>query len=373
VRGINDESVGLIHLGARAYDPVTGRFISADPITDHTDGQQINGYSYANNNPVNLADPSGLYPGPTLCLDACGSEVDKWFQERLREEERQRRQGDGGTGGGSGGGSGGGQGCTAELLNCSIDEIEALSIAERTELVEEWLTLHAAEFNAQDHLAPVQGVLQFMLEVGIGDGGSWSSWVDATILHGIQDGLAIASGLSGTSSNPAAQLWADFFDYKLTPRTGYKEHEARRLWGIAEEAATRHGYDVAAAAGVDATTAELVFAAGGHTFRHFMRHHGDWNYRGQTCGIWFGVCNRLMDARFDTSNAALAYHGGHYMYGVGTLVTVATLLDRKVGTRTAAAQLGHTSEAITAAYYIEKAQLALDASRVLQELSCDGA
>jgi integrase len=53
--------------------------------------------------------------------------------------------------------------------------------------------------------------------------------------------------------------------------------------------------------------------------------------------------------------------------------TVATLLDRKVDTRTAAAQLGHTSETITAAYYIEKAQLAPDASQVLQELSCDDA
>lgn len=53
--------------------------------------------------------------------------------------------------------------------------------------------------------------------------------------------------------------------------------------------------------------------------------------------------------------------------------TVATLLDRKADTRTAAAKLGHTSETITTVYYIEEAQLAPDASRVLQELSCDGA
>lgn len=46
--------------------------------------------------------------------------------------------------------------------------------------------------------------------------------------------------------------------------------------------------------------------------------------------------------------------------------TVATLLDRKVDTRTAAAQLGHASETITAAYCIEKAQLAPDTSRVLR-------
>jgi RHS repeat-associated protein len=313
VRGINDDTVGLIHIGARSYDPTTGRFISADPITNHTDSQQIHGYSYANNNPIGMSDPTGLYPGPTLCLDQCGSEVDKWFQNRLREEERQRRQ----DGGGSGGGS---QGCGAQLLNCSIEEIEAMSIAERTDLVEEWMVLHAAEFNAKDDLAPVQGVLQFMLEIGIGDGGSWSSWVDATILHAVQDGLAIAHGIVGSSSNPAGELWAEFFTYKLTPEREYNEHEARRRWGVAEEAATRHGYQVAAAAGVENTVAEALFAVGGHTFRHYMRHHGDWQLR-SSCSVWFAVCGGRLDTAFDTQNAALAYHGGHYMYGAGTYIT----------------------------------------------------
>ncbi|MFJ6769917.1 polymorphic toxin-type HINT domain-containing protein, partial [Kitasatospora sp. NPDC091257] len=65
VGGTNDATTGLTHLGARDYDPANGRFISVDPVLDLTDPQQINGYAYSNNNPVNLSDPSGLRPDGT--------------------------------------------------------------------------------------------------------------------------------------------------------------------------------------------------------------------------------------------------------------------------------------------------------------------
>jgi integrase len=48
--------------------------------------------------------------------------------------------------------------------------------------------------------------------------------------------------------------------------------------------------------------------------------------------------------------------------------TVATLLDREADTKTAAAQLGHASEDITNAYYIEKAHVAPDVSELLAVL-----
>ena len=59
VSGTTDPT-GLTHLGAREYDPGIGRFISADPILDFSSPQQVNGYSYANNNPTTSSDPSGL-------------------------------------------------------------------------------------------------------------------------------------------------------------------------------------------------------------------------------------------------------------------------------------------------------------------------
>ena len=60
VGGTIDASTGLTHLGAREYDSAIGKFISVDPLIDHTQPQQINGYSYANNSPVTHADPSGM-------------------------------------------------------------------------------------------------------------------------------------------------------------------------------------------------------------------------------------------------------------------------------------------------------------------------
>ncbi|QES10603.1 hypothetical protein DEJ44_12865 [Streptomyces venezuelae] len=59
--GIEDTAFGLIHLGAREYDPSTGRFISADPVVDVSDPLQSNGYAYSHNSPVSRSDPTGLY------------------------------------------------------------------------------------------------------------------------------------------------------------------------------------------------------------------------------------------------------------------------------------------------------------------------
>jgi RHS repeat-associated protein len=50
----------LTLLGAREYDPSLGKFLSADPLLDPSNPQQVNGYSYSDNSPVSNEDPSGL-------------------------------------------------------------------------------------------------------------------------------------------------------------------------------------------------------------------------------------------------------------------------------------------------------------------------
>ncbi|MFG2017260.1 RHS repeat-associated core domain-containing protein [Actinomadura geliboluensis] len=57
--GGTQDPTGLTHLGAREYDPDTGRFISVDPLMDQADPQQMNGYTYANNSPITNSDPDG--------------------------------------------------------------------------------------------------------------------------------------------------------------------------------------------------------------------------------------------------------------------------------------------------------------------------
>ncbi|MEU8512047.1 polymorphic toxin-type HINT domain-containing protein [Kitasatospora sp. NPDC048722] len=63
VGGSKDDATGLTNLGAREYDPGTGRFINPDPLFDAANPQQWNGYGYSQNDPVNLSDPSGLISG----------------------------------------------------------------------------------------------------------------------------------------------------------------------------------------------------------------------------------------------------------------------------------------------------------------------
>ena len=60
VGGTNDNT-GLVHLGAREYDPGLGRFVSVDPVIEPDDPQQLNGYAYANNSPVTFSDADGRF------------------------------------------------------------------------------------------------------------------------------------------------------------------------------------------------------------------------------------------------------------------------------------------------------------------------
>ncbi|MEW1723353.1 RHS repeat-associated core domain-containing protein [Streptomyces sp. NPDC093109] len=62
VNGTEDRT-GLTQLGARAYDPGLGRFISVDPMIDMSESQRMNAYAYANNNPASFSDPDGLFWG----------------------------------------------------------------------------------------------------------------------------------------------------------------------------------------------------------------------------------------------------------------------------------------------------------------------
>ncbi|MCO7223009.1 FG-GAP-like repeat-containing protein [Pleionea sp. CnH1-48] len=56
------DDAGLIHMNGRIYDPILGRFLSADPYVQAASNQQnLNRYSYVLNNPMNATDPSGYW------------------------------------------------------------------------------------------------------------------------------------------------------------------------------------------------------------------------------------------------------------------------------------------------------------------------
>jgi RHS repeat-associated protein len=63
--------VGLIHMNGRVYDPLVGRFMTADPmIASAFDSQAFDRYAYLGNNPLNGTDPSGFCKGLFNCIFA---------------------------------------------------------------------------------------------------------------------------------------------------------------------------------------------------------------------------------------------------------------------------------------------------------------
>jgi RHS repeat-associated protein len=72
------DGTGLVHLGAREYDPGLGRFVSVDPVLAADDPQQMNPYAYAGNSPIDRSDANGLSAsGKWMRI---GSEYGTWTQ-----------------------------------------------------------------------------------------------------------------------------------------------------------------------------------------------------------------------------------------------------------------------------------------------------
>jgi RHS repeat-associated protein len=73
----------LTAIGARQYNPATGRFLTLDPVFQAGDPNQMGGYAYSGDNPVTFSDPTGL----SQCdLDHCPT-------LRQTEQVAQRDQG----------------------------------------------------------------------------------------------------------------------------------------------------------------------------------------------------------------------------------------------------------------------------------------
>jgi RHS repeat-associated protein len=70
--GVYDDETGLVRFGARDYDAGTGRWTAKDPIR-FIGGDNL--YAYANSDPVNHWDPSGLQP---VFYDPCAEQ--SWIQ-----------------------------------------------------------------------------------------------------------------------------------------------------------------------------------------------------------------------------------------------------------------------------------------------------
>ncbi|MFF0255979.1 polymorphic toxin-type HINT domain-containing protein [Micromonospora zamorensis] len=98
VGGTNDPT-GYTHLGAREYDPTTGRFLSPDPLIDFGDPQTLHGYAYANNSPITYSDPDGLAQishngggirGGGAALGSSGSSIGRFLSKLIGKGSKKK-------------------------------------------------------------------------------------------------------------------------------------------------------------------------------------------------------------------------------------------------------------------------------------------
>ncbi|HZI11832.1 MAG TPA: ribonuclease domain-containing protein, partial [Myxococcus sp.] len=94
------DDLGLIHMNGRVYDPVIGRFMSADPSVPHPeDPQSFNRYSYTRNNPLAFFDPTGFTDKPPTTIPITAPRLPSepspnWtYRTRYVEQEQTRDQG----------------------------------------------------------------------------------------------------------------------------------------------------------------------------------------------------------------------------------------------------------------------------------------
>ena len=64
----NEARLDLYHANARGYDPVLGRFMQIDPMSDLF--PHVSSYAYGNNNPLRFTDPTGMAPMDDIYLNS---------------------------------------------------------------------------------------------------------------------------------------------------------------------------------------------------------------------------------------------------------------------------------------------------------------
>jgi len=84
--------------------------------------------------------------------------------------------------------------------------------------------------NANNQFRPIEGVITFFVNNDLGHPDSWISYVDTGIIEAIQNGGAIALGIStNTGGNPGSIKWAGFFETMQAGGYGSRDVKGSRV------------------------------------------------------------------------------------------------------------------------------------------------
>lgn len=275
-----DRTTGNYQFGARTYDPAKAAFLTPDSYRNAqpdanlalgTDPLTRNRYGYVNGDPVNYADPSGHEPRPTAdggwsgngCAQGCTAPTGP-TQRDVRAAEDYACWND---------------------FSCTTADWDGMSALMRRNFIHHIHRTYGEQYNIDDWFNAIDAVLQFASEKEWDSKGSWFSLIDAGILGGIHDGLALFLGHSNVvrdefrgdvelyAENPGARLWQDFFEYRAGLASPDDEKgRSMVLWGEAEQAATEHGVWLADVMGAEGDEFQLRWFGLTEWYRSAIRH-----------------------------------------------------------------------------------------------------
>jgi RHS repeat-associated protein len=228
----------LLDMGARDYSPQLGQFTQQDSVQGSAANPlTMNRFLYALANPATLIDPDGH----NACMEdesgrcVASAEANRQVAENQRKA-RARSQSATQENAAS---------CTLAKLNCSLAEFDGMSVDARKDWVNGLMAKYGDQLNFRDWFNNILGILRFAKDERLMTSGSWESWVDASILRAITQGLALQLGRlpAEVEIGVGAQQWRDFFAYRSSNPADIQT--SKFLWGAAEQVATDYGVTLA--------------------------------------------------------------------------------------------------------------------------------
>jgi RHS repeat-associated protein len=254
-----DSATGQVDMLTRYYQPTLGRFSSRDVLFgDPTAPSTLNQSVYGVVNPITYSDPTGM--GACTMANECAT-----LSHDGRRVTRGGNPGDADYDTSVHGTPASEVYRPLPPLVKTIELFEAMTPAQRIN----WLDDFSSYYHLDGWLNSIRGVLRASDDAGLLKRGSWSSLVDAAILHAIQEGMQLRLNQIDSSSNPGAAKWEVFFKARTDGRV--PDWDLITLWAGAESEATNYGYSLASKRGLSATYGELGLARGGDAYRLLMR------------------------------------------------------------------------------------------------------
>ncbi len=276
--------------------------LTSDPLTQ-------NRYALAGGNPVSFVEWDGHLPvqadGTRIVSSGPGSSHDSWTTgERSRPDGAQTTEG----------------GHTRSRrappeLSYTLEEIQQMSGEERLE----WLQQIDERYRLEGWLNAIAGVIKALDQAGLLERGSWSSWLDAGILQGIQNGLALSRGYAPVQGNTGAGDWKAFF---VRQRSGAPDTELIPRWGRAEDRTTEAAARIADAKATRREIEERVYA-GGEFYRSQAQDpvvHEPLATLLEASGRVPGPVADILRGKVDPRNEAQTYLGTRLIIQYGSLV-----------------------------------------------------